>query len=62
MNREFEIEELDEKIKFLFSIKVIKRAMINHCIKYESCSKDVILERIKLYKEKQRFKNGRPIR
>jgi hypothetical protein len=48
MNREFEIEELDEKIKFLFTLNLTGRAILTHCMKHESCSKDVIKERVKI--------------
>ncbi len=62
MNRDFEIEELDEKIKFLFTLNLTGRAILTHCMKHEFCSKDVIKERVKIYKEKQKYKNGKPIR
>jgi hypothetical protein len=62
MDRQFEIEELDEKIKFLFSLKLDNRTIISHCKRHESCSSTMIRERIKAFKDKQKFKNGKPIR
>lgn len=62
MDRQFEIEELDDKIKYLFSLKLAMRQIISHCKKHEGCSSTMIRERIKAFQDKQKLKHGKPIR
>ena len=61
LDRDFEIEELLEKIKYLKSLGISQREVYRHCKVYENCSKKVIQEKIREVFSKKK-NNGKFIR